>query len=470
MKGKKDLYQALEALLGAGNVCTDTQTLRWFARDALRAARGFREDVRLQGEPDLVVKPASTDEVAAVVCLATQCKVPIVPYGGGTGLMGGARAIQGGIVIDFSRMTKILRIAPEDRMIIVQAGATFQAIDTVLSPYGLMGGHDPWTVSMATVGGAISTNGLGYRAARYGSMGAQVLGLRVVLPSGKILDTRAVPKSSTGIDLKQLFIGAEGVLGLITEASLCVFTIPERREFFAFAFPDFAAGFQALVALFHLGLHPALAELEETFSGETPPVKLYLVCEGFREEVEGQQQRLVPLCHQHGGTDLGKTTAQQFWHTRHAIAERYQRERLRRWNEGKPLLERPGSFDYLHVALPLSQVLTYREQAQQILTRHGVHLQECGIWTQPALFSMALRTPDSSPSVPPDALAKAMDDLLMLAQDLGGSMEYCHGVGIRLAHLLERELGQTGLAVLRQIKRTLDPENLCNPGKLNLTE
>ncbi len=469
MEAKEDFCQALYDMLGSVNVLTDPSTLKWFSQDALRPSRGFREQIAFQGQPDIVVKPSSPQEVAAIVRLATHWKVPFVPYGGGTGLMGGARATRGGVVIDFSRMTRIQRISVPDHLVVVQAGATLQSVNQSLKQYGLMLGHDPWTVNIATVGGTIATNGLGYGAARYGSMGEQVLGLQVVLPNGEILDTRAVPKSSTGPDLKHLFIGAEGVFGLITQATLRVFPLPECREFFAFAFPDFVSGFQAMVELTHLGVRPALMELSETFSGEEPPVTLYLVCEGFQEEVKGQQQRLYRICQQHKGQDLGESTGQHFWHNRHAIAERYQRERIRRWQAGEELAERPGSFDYIHVALPVSQVLDYRRQAQQILAEHHLDLRECGLWTRPELFSMVLRGPASSLAQAAENLAQAIDRILMLAQDLGGSMEYCHGVGLRLAHLFEREIGAVGLSLFRQLKEVLDPYNLCNPGKLNLT-
>jgi len=177
----------------------------------------------------------------------------------------------------------------------VQPGLVLSRLEEALRAEGLTLGHDPWTVGVATVGGTISTNGLGYRGGQYGSMGEQVLGLEVVLPDGQVLRTRAVPKSSTGPDLTQLFIGAEGVLGLITEATLQVFPAPEAHALLAFAFSTFAHGFAAVAEMAAVGLRPALLELTEDFPVEKlapslieryPGVSLYIGCEGFQELVE----------------------------------------------------------------------------------------------------------------------------------------------------------------------------------------
>jgi alkyldihydroxyacetonephosphate synthase len=143
-----------------------------------------------------------------------------MPYGGGSGLMGGALSIRPCVVVDLSALNRIIEVDSESRSARVQAGLVLEALERRLNDEGYILGHDPWTVPVATVGGAISTNSVGYRAGVYGSMGDQVLGLEAVLPNGEILRTRAVEKSSAGIDLKALFIGGEGCFGIITEATI----------------------------------------------------------------------------------------------------------------------------------------------------------------------------------------------------------------------------------------------------------
>src|SRR5262249_41383904 len=148
--------------------------------------------------------------VREIVLHANKEKVPIVPYGGGSGLMGGALSIRPGIVLDLRRMNKIVEVDSEARWVKVQAGAVLESVEERVNEEGFILGHDPWTLPVATVGGAISTDSMGYRGGLYGSMGEQVLGLEAVLPNGEILRTRPIPKSSAGIDLNFLLVGGEG--------------------------------------------------------------------------------------------------------------------------------------------------------------------------------------------------------------------------------------------------------------------
>jgi alkyldihydroxyacetonephosphate synthase len=472
MSRLEHVIAALTALLGPTQVISDAPRLALYRSDGLRPSRGYRDRQRLGVMPGCVVRPRRTAEVQALVQWANASHVALVPYGGGTGLMGGAMSDGASVLLDFRDMADILAIRREDRHAVVQAGVVLSRLQDALQAEGLTLGHDPWTVGVATVGGTISTNGLGYRGGQYGSMGEQVLGLEVVLPDGQVLRTRAVPKSSTGPDLTQLFIGAEGVFGLITEATLQVFPAPEAHALLAFAFPTFVHGFAAAAEMAAVGLQPALMELTEDFpTGDAarslieryPGVSLYLGCEGFQALVEAQRGRAAAICLQHAGKDLGEAAARAFWHSRHRTAERFQQERLQNLPRGVLDTRPEASFDYIHIALPTSQVLRYRERALDLCQHHGVIATQCGIWTRPELFSMALHNPGGRLEI----LADTVDRLLELAQDMGGSMEYCHGVGVRLAHLLARELG-AGTEVLSALKRSLDPDAVLNPGKLGL--
>jgi alkyldihydroxyacetonephosphate synthase len=466
------IIPALTTLLGPTQVISDAPRLALYRLDGLRPSRGYRDRQGLGVTPGCVVRPRRTADVQALVRWANASHVALVPYGGGTGLMGGAMSDAESVLIDLKDMADIVAIRCEDQQAVVQSGAVLSRLEEALRAEGLTLGHDPWTIGVATVGGTISTNGLGYRGGQYGSMGEQVLGLEVVLPDGQILRTRAVPKSSTGPDLTQFFIGAEGVLGLITEATLQVFPAPEAHVLLAFAFPSFAHGFAAVTEMAAVGLRPALMELSEDFpTGDLPRslierhpgVSLYLGCEGFQEFVEAQRGRAATICQHHTGKDLGEAAAQAFWNSRHRTAERFQQERLQNLPRGILDTRPEASFDYIHIALPTSQVLPYRERALALCQNQGIIVTQCGIWTRPELFSMALHNPGGRLEI----LADTVDRLLELAQDVGGSMEYCHGVGVRLAHLLERELG-AGTKILRDLKRSLDPHYVLNPGKLGL--
>lgn len=455
------LVRAIAQIVGEENVLAEARDLDHYSGDALTPSRAFRAAALLEKTADLVVAPKSAEHVAAVVKLAAESGTPIVPRGGGTGVMGAALPVQGGIVLDLKRLNAILDIDPQSRMVQVEAGAILEDVNRALHGHGLMLGHDPWSVPIATIGGTISTNGVGYLAAANGPMGEQVLGLEAVLPTGQLLSTPPVPKYSAGPNLNHLFIGAEGVFGVITQASLRVTTVQEARSFIAFRFSTFDHGFNAVTEAFSLGLRPTLMDLTE--EGPDGAI-LYLMFQGYQELVHAELARCRQLCAQHYAEDLGPGPTEEYWEQRYDIALDYRDEvqhlpRKERWRR------RRWGFDYLHMALPASRVLDYRKRASDLLFQRGIEVREYAVWGRPELFSMLVRP--ASDQLESAGFADAVDDVLRLAQDMGGTMEYCHGAGIKLAHLLAREWG-VGLDVVRSMKQALDPANIMNPGKLGL--
>ncbi len=456
------LAESLAQVLGRDNLFTQEDDLERYSTDALTPSRAFRAAPSLERTADVVVIPRSVNQVVAVVKLASEHKVPIIPYGGGTGVMGAALPVRGGIVMDLKGLNKVLEVNPTDMAVLVEAGAVLEDLENALRPHGLMLGHDPWSVPIATVAGTISTNGVGYRAASYGPMGDQVLGLEVVLPNGEVLKTRSVPKYSSGPNLNHLFVGGEGVFGIITKATLRVFRQPEKRAFATVGFDSFDQGFNAVAELFALGLRPALVDLTEEY-GEG--IRLYMMYEGYKEGVSAQKRRSLRVCSDFGGRDMGARETLNYWRNRHSSGEWYRREMLDQPRSVRWQSRRGRGFDYLHMALPVSQVLDYRRRCDELLSDRGIRVTEYAIWTQPELFSMLLVPAGKTTDGSSENMAEAVDEVLTLAQDMGGTMEYCHGVGVKLTHLLRREMG-VGFEVAKAIKRGLDPHDIMNPGKL----
>jgi alkyldihydroxyacetonephosphate synthase len=374
--------------------------------------------------------------------------------------MGGAASTVPGIVLDLRGLQHIT-IRAADRAAEVGAGVTMHTLNRAAAPYGLMCGHDPWTVAVATVGGTIGTNSLGYLGGKYGAMGDQVLGLEVVLPTGEILRTRGVEKSSTGPALHRLFVGAEGCFGIVTMATLRLFPVPQERLLQGWRFQDFATGFAAIQALLMAGLRPGLLEFDDDAPTPQydPPATLFMSFEGAPRVAQAEAEEATAICQAHRGQGLALQAVQDFWEHRHdrgnAYAEARQTQQL--WYARRPPI------DYLHVALPPSAVLTYRRQCLELAYRQGLQVTQTGLWDHAGLFS-AVFTGGDIPH-----LGSIQHQLLVLAQELQGTMEYCHGVGTRLAPLMAREHG-VGLAVLRRLKHSLDPQGILNPGKLALQE
>jgi FAD/FMN-containing dehydrogenase len=187
------------------------------------------------------------------------------------------------------------------------------------------------------------------------------------------------------------------------------------------------------------------------------------VFEGNREVIAAEEALASRICSFHGGREMGRQEPEQFWLERHEIARRFIRNRRQRRERGRDGVYR----DWIHVALPASKVLAFRRAAREVIDRTGVRLQESGLWVQPELFSMRLGAEDGGLANAQLALEETIEELLRLAQQLGGSMEYTHGVGIKLAPLMREEHGY-GLEIMRQMKIALDPNNILNPGKLAL--
>ena len=464
------LASDLRRLLGPGAVSTEPDDLERYSGDALGPFRAFRAGLLLAARPAAVAWPTSTEDVSRVLAYADRQRVPVVPCGGGTGVMGAATPVDRCILLNLQRMASLISVSREDRTARVQAGALLEEVNTASKREGMRLGHDPWSRPIATVGGAISTDGVGYTASRFGSMGDQVLGLEAVLPGGEVVRSRGVPKPSSGPSLNHLFIGSEGTLGIVTEATLQVFPRPETRLLSSTVFPEFEAGFRAVAALQAEGVRPTVVDYgDECWPGstdETRPATLYLSFEGLPDEAEAQERRAREICLRFEGREGDRADAVDYWKTRHASGENYKREVLESLSPAEERRRRSAyRMDYLHVALPVSKVLEYRRRCQGLLSSRRILVKEWSLWGRPEYFSFLMVEEDDAGEETSAVMGDVVDQVLSLALDLGGTMEYCHGVGIKLGHLLGRELGAADM-VMGRIKDALDPHRILNPGKL----
>lgn len=466
------LVADLSRILPPERVSVDAEELSRVSGDALAAYRAFQRTGGVEVAPSALVSPTSAEEVAAVVSYASERGIPLVPRGGGTGVMGGAVPVEGAIVVELRGLDAVHEIDREGRRVTVGAGAILEDVENALVRSGLLLGHDPWSRPIATVGGAISTNGMGYLAGKYGSMGEQVLGLQAVLGNGDVIETPGVPKVA-GPDVDSLFVGAEGAMGIITRATLIAHPQPEERQLRAYRFTSFMAGYSAVQEMHSIGLRPAMVDFDEEFPREglgqpdESETTLYLSFEGYREEVAAQMDRGHRICAASGGELLPSEEVEEFWRERHSSAERYKREVLLHGHAARRR-RRPWRMDYLHVSIPASKVPEYHDYCQRLLVQRGIPVREWSLWGRPEYFSLLISDP--SPEDRPNAtlMGRAVDDILSAAQDVGGSMEYCHGVGLKLTHLMRRDRGDAGFEALRRVKQALDPQRVLNPGNLGL--
>ena len=467
---KTGLVSDLEAILGAAYVLTDVKKVGRYTGDALGVYRAFRAAPRLDARPATVVFPQSTAHVSQLLEYASLHEVPVVPYGGGTGVMGAAAPIEECVVLSLRDLNETLNVSESDRTATFQPGVVLEDAASALEKAGLVLGHDPWSRPIATVAGAISTNGVGYTAAKHGSMGEQVLGLEAVLATGEVVRTKGVPKHSFGPSLKSLFIGTEGTLGVITEATLRVFPRPEKHSITGIEFPDFESGFHAVSRLYAEGVRPLVVdygvEMWDAGDANNGSATLHIGFDGFEEDVDTQLGRTLDICSRFDGRRGDEGVAHRFWKNRHSSGERYRSEVI---ESDAPLSARRSrsayKMDYLHVALPISKVLEYRRRCQRIFSGNRVIVREWSLWGMPEYLSFMIAREDDEDEAGAAGLGDVVDQVLGMAQEMGGTMEYCHGVGVKLSHMMDDELG-SGMNLMRSIKKTLDPAGILNPGKL----
>ncbi|NWX94636.1 LDHD protein, partial [Nothoprocta ornata] len=441
--------------------------------------------------PDVVVWPQDVHQVQELAALCYRHDVPMVPFGTGTGLEGGVNAMQGGVCFDLSRMDRISELRVEDFTVAVEPGVTRKALNSYLHSSGLWFPIDPG--ADASLCGMAATRASGTNAVRYGTMKSNVLNLRVVLPDGRLLHTagegRHFRKTAAGYDLTSLFVGSEGTLGFLTRATLRLHPVPEAMVAAVSAFPSVRAAVDCTVSILQTAVPVARIEfLDDVMvdacnrhSGLKLPVAptLFMELHGSQHSVAEQVRQTEELVQQHGGSRF--TWAQE--------AEERQRLWAARHNAWYAALAlRPGCKGYsTDVCVPISRLPDIVVEAKRDLQEAGLtgplvgHVgdgnfhcllifdpedldetqrikdftQRLGRWAQAAL---GLRRGRPQPLVTPPSHRRALA--------LDGTCTGEHGIGLGKRELLREEVGEQGLATMRQIKATLDPKNLMNPGKV----
>ena len=230
-------------------------------------------------------------------------------------------------------------------------------------------------------------------------------------------------------------------------------------------FPDFETGYRALVEMLAHGVEPTVLDFgDESDSGDE--ATLFVSFEGFEAHASAHWIQAKEICEKFDGRPGDQGEVERYWQNRHASAERYKRDILDSSAPSEARLRRSTyRMEYLHVALPVSQVLDYRLRCQRSLSRRNIQVREWSVWGRAEWFSFLFAENEDKGNLSSDNMAGAVDEVLRLAHSMGGSMDYNHGVGLKLAHLMPEELGTTYGAV-QAIKRALDPNNIMNPGKL----
>ncbi len=433
--------------------------------DAIRTQHGNTLTWGQNVPPDLVVFAESTQEVAAIIRLAANRRVPVIAYGTGTSLEGHLNAPLGGVCIDLSRMDRIVAVRPQDLDCTVEAGVTRHALNHHLRDMGLFFPIDPG--ADASIGGMTATRASGTNAVRYGTMREAVLSLTAVLANGEIIRTSSrARKSSTGYDLTRLLIGSEGTLGIITEITLRLHGIPEAISSGICSFPSVKQACDAAITAIQWGIPLARVELLDDmqvkacnlYSGldlpETP--LLLLEFHGSPEAVHEQSERFGAIAADCGGGTFDWVTKPEersrLWQARHDA----------HW-ASKGL--RPGADAVVtDVCVPISRLAECVEATQRDLAENDFVATIVG-HVGDGNFHVQLMV-DHQDSRESAALTAFVDRLVQRAIDMDGTASGEHGVGQMKRKYMIAEHGAETVDAMRAIKSALDPLGILNPGKI----
>ena len=432
------------------------------AAEAVREHHCHGESTHAPGMPDLVCFPRSTEEVSRIVKVSARYSLPVVPFGAGTSLEGHVHALRGGISIDMREMNRIVRVSVDDMDATVEAGVTRKQLQKALENTGLTFFIDPG--ADATLGGMTATRASGTTAVRYGTMRENVLGLTAVLADGRIVPTGTrARKSSAGYDLTRLFVGSEGTLGVITEVTLRLHAQPEAVTAAICAFETIEGAVKTVIEAIQLGVGVARIEFMDEhqvdavnrYSHLDLLVKPTLLFEfhGVSEaSVEEAARMAESLSNEHGGLGFQ-------WQTTLAERERLWKARHDVYYATRAL--RPGSNVLTtDVCVPISRLAECIVATRADLDELSFPAVMVGHVGDGNFHVQCLLGPDQMTEA--DAFAER---LVERAQAMGGTCSGEHGVGSGKKKYLKAEHGE-GLEVMRMLKRSLDPENRMNPGKI----
>jgi alkyldihydroxyacetonephosphate synthase len=465
-----DVEAALLSALGDAAVITTAGALDAYTADTYWPALHAKAAGTPLARPDMVVRPRTEEDVATVLAIADQQRVPVVPWGGGSGTQGGALPINGGIVIDLRTLDEVIEIDEVSMTVTVQAGKNGRELEAELNARGLMLPHYPASVEWATVGGYIAARGSGVLSTRYGKIEDLVLTMRVATPAGGLMETIGVPRHAMGPELTQLFVGSEGTLGVITRATLQIVPLPEVRRFAAVAFPTVSAGIGAIRRALQVGHRPSVVRMYDeeatrlTFApvvGEDlTGVYTVLAFEGETEAAELEERRTLAIAAEAGAEILDPAIGQRWWDRRYDFYHPpHQPELPAIWGT-LDVVATYARIEAVYDALHRSVRVPYADTGLQ-LRMHFSHWYAWG-----TMIYGRFVVPDGGP----DALAlhdRIWEDGMTAALDAGAIINDHHGVGIKLGPYMRRQHG-AALDGMRRIKAALDPNDVMNPGKLGL--
>jgi glycolate oxidase subunit GlcD len=452
-----EVIEKLRQIVGAENVLVEPDKVEPYGADA----------VKEKFPPEAVVFPENTAQMVAILKLANEYLFPVTARGGGVGYTGGAVPIDGGIVIGTDRMNKILEINADDLYVVCQPGIRTFELQQAVEKHGVFFPPDPASYKDSFIGGNIAENAGGMRTPKYGITGRYVLGLEVVTATGEVLRIGGkVEKNVVGFNLTQLIVGSEGMLGIITEATLKLLPQTEATSIVRASFKSMEAACQVLTKFTPEGILPMAMEVIDKYCIEAieqnyafglskdAAAILLVAVDGSQAEVTKNAERIEQILSENGGFDVirakSKEDEDKLWDVRRAISPSLMKFGTLKINED--------------VVVPRSKVPELVAKIEQIGKKHNTFVANFGHAGDGNIHVNFMCNREDADSI--QRARKCVSEAFQLSVDLGGTISGEHGIGYVKAPYLDYAIDKPTLEIMKGIKQVFDPNGILNPGKM----
>ena len=461
---KNELYKNIIKFIDSKYVSIDEAVLYCYACDVSN----------IEHIPDILVRPSNTEDIVKIVGFADLNSIPITPRGAGTGASAGAVPIKGGILLDLTRMNKIIDISIKNLQVTVETGIIHADLNNELEKYGLRFPVKPGSSEMCTIGGMVANNASGMNAIKYGSTGNYVLKLEVVLPDGSVASFGSgTIKDVSGFDLRSLYTGSEGTLGIITQITLKILPIPDKLGVLIASFSELRDAGNAVISTFQSKIIPSAIEILDKSSINAinkfkPELKLPLVeaillfeFDGYINCVKKEIEVIKEVCKKNNAIEVKMTLddneRKELWAARSLVGAASSRVR-------------EGYFRvYLaeDIAVPISRIPDILLELRNLSKKYDFPIITFGHISVGNIHPAITIRKDNSNDW--KLVAKLNDEIHKLALEYGGTVTAEHGIGIARAKYLKENL-QSTLKIMKLIKKAIDPKNIINPGKMAMDD
>ena len=460
-----EIIAELSEIVGASNVILDREKLEAYSHDETPKDQ-------FSGMPEVIVTPSNTQQVAEIMKLANRYLIPVTPRGAGSGLSGGAIPLHGGILMAFEKMNKVLDVDLQNMMIEVQAGIVTNEINAMVAEQGLIFAGYPMSLESCQIGGNIAENAGGGKAIKYGVTERYITGLEVVTPLGDILKLGGkIVKDVSGYDLKRLYIGSEGTLGVVTSATIRLTPLPKTRTDLLVLFPDVPSAIGIVPKIVsRLGIVPTSIEFMDRLAVETSCKYLnehldYESCGSMllievdgttQDQVDSEAEMIGDLCMENQAIEVyvadNYTTQERVWAVRRNIAEAF-----KVYSPHQSLED---------IVVPIAQIPALIDEIAKLAAEFDLSMPSYGHAGDGNLHTTLIKPPEMPLEQWYELEDRVVRRLYAVVIGLGGKLSGEHGIGIKRKAYFQNTVDPNELELMRTLKKAVDPNNILNPGKI----